>query len=203
MDKPTRKNARGKVLSTLIKEGDTVIDVGANIGTISLALTQRLGRAGKCHAIEPHPRVYKYLKNNIALNNLKHQIKTYNFALGENEKTVLFSDQSDDSNNQISEKGSISVKVKKLDDVVNLANIHLLKIDVEGYEYEVLKGAKNIAMKSKIIYLECVPELLEKHNAREEQLISLLKKYGFKIFQVNGKELVENKVRNHSKKKCF
>ena len=197
---PEERMQEERFLSTLIKKGDTVIDVGANIGTISLALTKRLGKLGKCHAIEPHPRIYKYLKNNIALNNLEQQIETYHVALGENEKTVLFSDQSDDSNNQVSENGPINIEVKKLDDIVNLANIQLLKIDVEGYEYEVLKGAKNIAMNSKLIYLECIPELLEKYNAGEEQLVSLLKKYGFKVFQVKGEKLIENKVGSHLKK---
>ena len=58
-------------------------------------------------------------------------------------------------------------------------------------------------MNSKIIYLECIPELLEKYNAGEEQLVSLLKKYGFKVFQVKGEKLIENKVDEVIRKKCF
>ena len=67
-----------------------VIDVGANVGFFTLLFSILVGQHGKVYAFEPHPRIYKYLRGNLALNTVKN-VHTYNIALGSRNKTTHFS----------------------------------------------------------------------------------------------------------------
>ena len=134
-----------KFLHLLLRDGDTVLDVGANIGTIALTASGIVGSAGKVYAIEPHPRTFVSLKSNIALNK-RTNIHVINVALGAHSGTVLFSD-SDDSQSAVIHHPSelqsqfLEVPVRRMDDLpLGKIPITLLKIDVEGYEKLVLEG---------------------------------------------------------------
>lgn len=188
-------------LSGLVKTDDLIIDIGANIGTISLAIASKV--QGKCeiHAVEPHPTIYKYLKNNIKLNRKSECIKTHCMALGETSGNVFFTNCSDDTNNALNKNGDIIVKIQKLDTLIKTKRqIALLKIDVEGYEYQVLKGAQRILMQSKTVYLECIPEILSKNNSSEISICELLEQAGFSIYYVDGKNIKPNVIGSHNKK---
>ena len=101
---PKERISEEQYLASLVKAGDTVIDVGANIGTVALAFAKKIQTTGSVIAFEPHPNVFSYMNDNITLNNANNQIKTYCMALGEKPEKLFFSDQSDDTNNAISEK---------------------------------------------------------------------------------------------------
>lgn len=197
---PNERKKEEKFLCSLVKKGDCVIDVGANIGTISLALNSVIGESGRIYAFEPHPRIYSYFIDNIALNGCENSIEAFCMGLGENEKTLFFSDQSDDSNNSISENGDIQVSVSALDNVIFEQRISLLKIDVVGYEYQMLQGAKNTCLNVDIIYLECIAEMLTPNDADEEKICNFLTNFGFQIYQVIGDTLVDNIIGSHKKK---
>ena len=140
------------------------------------------------------------MRENIELNSATNQIKCYCMALGKKPEMLLFSDQSDDTNNAISDKGKIEVEVCRLDDVIARKKINLLKIDVEGYEYQVLQGAKETCKNSDIIYLECIQSMLEPNGGSEEKICNFLTDLGFKIYQVNDNKLTENIIGSHKKK---
>ena len=188
-------------ISSIVEAGDIAIDVGANIGTVSFALSKKTGQSGKILAFEPHPAVFTYLADNIALNGLEECIKPYCMALGETVETLYFSDQSDDTNNAVSDKGTIEIHVKRLDDMVARDKaVRLLKIDVEGFEYQVLLGAKETCKNTDIIYLECIPAMLEPNGGSERKICAFLEDLGFKISQVMGDTLVDNVIGSHKKK---
>jgi FkbM family methyltransferase len=111
--------------------------------------------------LNPHPRIYSYLENNIELNKQNQCILTHCTALGEKAGTMFFSDKSDDTNNQLGTEGKLKVAIQMLDEVIpNKHPISLLKIDVEGFEYQVFQGASRVLEQTDFIYLECIPEML-------------------------------------------
>ena len=186
------------VLQQFLNEGDTLIDVGANIGFLSLVGAVKVGRSGHVHSFEPFPSTYSILEENKAINDFEH-LKLHQFALGnENETQIIYPENKNRGGasiiNHVSERG-ISINVKKLDDF-NFENpINVLKIDVEGYEFEVLKGAECTVRKDH-------PKLIIEHSLDREntainfELYNWVLSLGFyKIFRLKGgKERSSNLV---------
>jgi FkbM family methyltransferase len=168
------------------KEGDIVVDIGAAFGFYTILASKMIGPIGKVIAIEPQPESFHMLNSNIKLNKLSN-VKTLNYAVFSKEtKLQLYSSYS-----IIPERAGkntldfIEVDCNKLDNLIlqtgKINEVNWIKIDVEGAELEVLKGAANILSKGKDISL-----LIEIHNISEgrnhyQSIIDLLKKYDFKI----------------------
>lgn len=83
-----------KSLSEFVRAGDTVVDVGANIGTVSIPMAQTVGNQGRVIAIEPHPLSFRYLQENVQLNHHEEVVSAINCALGAEHGQVYFSDHS-------------------------------------------------------------------------------------------------------------
>lgn len=135
-----------------LKNGDVFFDVGANIGLVSLFAGKLVGENGKVFSFEPHPEVYNDLQENIRINSFKN-ILSFNIGLGnENKKMTLFSNlnvnRGASSLIQPSDpSGEFKVVVKKLDDFLEenlIKRVDFVKIDVEGFELEVLKGMSHL-----------------------------------------------------------
>lgn len=156
-----------KKLSSLVKtEAPVVIDIGANVGDYSISLRRQYPRA-IITAFEPHPVTYVTLKNNVG--NL--QISTVQKACAATNGKVKFYDHSAEGSQhatlfkevieQLHKAAVIEYDIETITldtwfQEQSLSAIHLLKIDTEGNEMMVLKGAKEIISKNKIgiIYFE-------------------------------------------------
>lgn len=146
------------------------IDAGANIGKFSVIVAKRLGKKGKVFSIEPHPENFKMLKKNIELNGLKNVVPI-NAACSYSEGEIeLHLDEEGTGGHSIKKysksAGKKTMKVKSiLLDNLQIKNIKLIKIDVEGAEADVLRGAKKILKRDhpKIIFEawdeECLDEI--------------------------------------------
>lgn len=127
-----------------LKEEDLFFDVGANVGSYTL-LASGVKKA-RTIAFEPILKTYNILEKNIKLNRLEHLVVCENKGVGKELGTLNFTDVEDTTNHVINEKTKNSISV----DVVSLDCFHpklkpaLIKIDVEGFETEILNGAKNI-----------------------------------------------------------
>ena len=139
----------------IINEGDTVIDCGANIGLHSLELSLLVGDNGNVFSFEAIPAIYDCLNKTIELNEIEN-ITTINNGLfsKDNEDLVFKSDLSGRSG--LYRKSSVftksfTVKSITLDTYFKDYDkkIHFIKIDVEGCEFEVLEGAKELIKKHK------------------------------------------------------
>ncbi|MBX2833792.1 MAG: FkbM family methyltransferase [Micavibrio sp.] len=194
------RSSEEKFLRTLIEPENTLIDIGANIGNISLAL------APHCKNIlsfEPHPRTFQYLSDNISLNGAQN-ITPHNLALGREKGELHFSSLSDDSQNCVStKKTSLSVSVCRLDDIAPAVPIKLIKIDVEGYEGEVLKGAEAVCKRTKYIYLECIEEALNKYGWSEVELVKFLQELNFTLNEVSDTGLKPYNEKSQDTKKML
>ncbi len=125
-----------------VRSNDIYIDVGANIGT-SLIPAAKSIKGGTAIGFEPHPKVFKYLKENVSLNNLEDSVELHNCAMGNEPGYLEFSEnRGDDTANKVMLTGKgITVPVKLLDDIgERYSRIDLVKIDVEGYEKFVIEG---------------------------------------------------------------
>lgn len=192
------KNERIKeenFICSFLKKGDKVFDVGANIGTVSLACAKIVGNTGKVKSFEPNSKIFQYLKKNIEINNYSKIIQAHNFGLGSKNKNYKFTEFSDDTSNTPSDNGKSIITIKKLDDFIK-EKINFLKIDVEGFEYEVLKGAKNSLKEIEFVYFECNRDLLDKHNSSEKMICDFLKRLNFIVYQVVDYKLKKNMMNN-------
>ena len=170
------------------KQGDIVIDIGANIGRYTIISSKRVGTKGKVVAIEAHPGNFEILNRNIKLNQLTNIIPL-NYAAYSKETKIKLYVPDEESGYTIyhtlmerTGKKFVEVNANTLDYLLQLNQIrqeevNWIKIDVEGAELEVLKGATNVLSKSKDISL-----LIEVHGLNNYRpLVEFLSSYNFKI----------------------
>ena len=179
-----------------INEGDTVIDVGAHIGEYTLLGAKLVGTNGSIISVEPARDTIKSLKENIILNDFKNCL-VIEKAVGEKVETKsLYKVSKEDvygyldqyvKNKKLTKQSEIDVTT--IDEIVsseNLNLVNLLKIDVEGFEYEVLLGCNDTLKKNKIkkIIIEIHSEFLKAKGMNEDLIYTFLKKHGFKIKKI-------------------
>ena len=135
------------LLSALLKPGDTVIDVGANIGYVSLLAATLVGSQGRVLAIEPNPEVRAQLERNLARNGLRN-VQLFDCALSDAEgQLALFIGPPDNTGLSSfrmprDSARSISIRTRRFDDCFppQESSAAIVKIDVEGAELKVLRG---------------------------------------------------------------
>jgi len=138
------------IIKNILNKGDTFVDVGANIGLISVFASKVVGSSGKVIAFEPNPNTLKLLKKNIELNKCTNII-TSDHAIGNANKRAKIYDRWDSNRGSATlikpetSTDSYDIKISTLSDALSdNQKIDLIKLDIEGYELEALKGAENI-----------------------------------------------------------
>lgn len=178
----------------IIKSGDIILDVGANIGFHTLYFAELTGNKGKVYAFEPIPVNFKALTNNIQLNNFP-QIVSVNKALG---NTNTFMDIHIDNQDQNPGTFSIldiglkntTIECVKGDDYLKQQGVNkvdFIKVDVEGFELEVFKGlARTITQFSPIIIFEYDANYQSEINENPKELFHFLSNFGYQFFAIDG-----------------
>lgn len=168
----------------LLREGDTFLDVGANLGSYTLLAGKRCG--AKVIAVEPSPACVKRLRENCEMAGIKTEIinKAVTSAEGVHDEQLYLND-SVSCENRVSKtqvNGMKAVEKATIDDILNcMERVVLMKMDIEGYEYEALKGAeKALSCKIRSIIIE------DKSPETEE----ILKRYGFSEMSYTPKSRV-------------
>lgn len=174
-----------------IQPGDTVIDVGANIGQTAIQSCLKAGRDGVVVAFEAHPRTFRFLQGNLKLNGCT-QVQAKNLALGDAAGVLHFSDLSRDDMNEITASGTLAVPVQRLDAVVPAGTlIDLLKIDVEGFELPVLQGAGQLLGTTRCVFCEMCEAHVQRHHYTTAELLGLLEQAGFRNYVLNGRRQLQ------------
>jgi FkbM family methyltransferase len=173
-----------EVFRQLVRPGQTVLDVGANIGAHTVPLAKLVGRSGRVLAFEPQRTVYYALCGNVAQNNLD-QVHCFHAAVGERAGTIAVPEIDSDAEFNFgglalsaapASAASATVSVLRIDDL-KLTACDLIKVDVEGMEREVLAGAsETIRRFHPLLYVE------DDRREKSAALHALLKSLGYEFY---------------------
>lgn len=166
------------------KPGDIVVDVGANVGEVSIVMSRGVGPSGRVLAFEPSPRVYGYLLGNLELNGCVN-VTARNAALGAAAGMARMTDDRRDDMNRLSDDGRVRVECSTLDrEVPADARPALIKIDVEGTELDVLKGGAAVLSRAACVNCEMWASHFERHGYTMGDLIAHLRAARFATFVI-------------------
>lgn len=156
----------------LLRSGDLFVDVGANIGSYTVLASKAIGTNSV--TLEPVPQTFERLQRNININDISNLVDARCCAVGAINGAIKFSSDCDTTNQVVDDKYNgawVEVPVLSLDEILQTLKPTLIKIDVEGYEPEVIEGAKETLKSDSLLAI-----LLETVNAEIE---NALKANGF------------------------
>jgi FkbM family methyltransferase len=169
------------------REGDTVIDIGAHIGRYTITSSKQVGSTGKVVAIEADPDNFQLLKRNIALNNLTN-VLPLNYAVFSTRTIMKLYEQSASAKynsvmlTRARTMNYVEVNADTLDSILEqntINQVNWIKIDVEGAEFEVLKGS------TKTLSSNDISLLVEIHNIDDpshyDNILDFLKYHNYEI----------------------
>ncbi|HLG33692.1 MAG TPA: FkbM family methyltransferase [Bacteroidia bacterium] len=193
-------------LLALCKPGDVIIDIGTNIGFSLLSMAKISGTVGFVLGFEPDPVNFRQLEKNIALNNFTN-IKVTQTGLGDEpgkfklENIVEFNSGGKRivaaGNAALSDYAEVEINTLDnfLESNVPLSKIDLIKIDVEGFEFNVLKGATNaIRNYSPVLFIELDDNNLRQQSSGAKELIHFLAENGYAIINAESKSSVDKET---------
>ena len=166
------------------KEGDVILDVGANLGAFSIRSSRSVGEGGRIVAVEPESTNFRLLRENVQMNGCKN-ITPIRTALGEQPGKASLNVYKKRGNNSFIRKKTESlehqeeVQMGTIDELVSecgLSRLSLIKVDTEGYELKVLQGGKKTIqnLKPKIVG-EAHPHISDAASV----ILSYLEEYGY------------------------
>jgi FkbM family methyltransferase len=179
-----------------LREGERFVDVGANIG--SYTILAAVNAKANVTAFEPVPKTFSYLKRNVATNHVIERVHLHNNAVGAEQKILTFTAGLDAANHVLANGSGKSgdvceVECVRLDDVITTPPI-LIKVDVEGFETEVINGGMKTfsspELKAIIIELNGSGT---RYGYNEKQIHETLQSLGFKpyIYEPFTRQLTE------------
>lgn len=184
------------VFVKILKDGDIVLDIGANIGYFSLLARHCVGKDGHIYSFEASPAICKMLIRNIGINSIDN-VSVYNNAVIDSERNVDFY-VANDSHLGISSIRSINdasykqvIKGISIDSLLDkVCNIKLIKIDIEGAEYHALKGMIKVIQRDRpYIVFELTDMYLRDAGSSANDVMQLLYDNNYICYQITWEGL--------------
>ena len=178
----------------LLRAGDVCLDVGANVGALSLSMSHRVGQNGRVIAFEPGPLLFERLERNLDLSGA-HNVEAHQIGLSNKRGKLFWSlEEGDNAGNAMlsSSGGDTVVEVQRLDDcdfISGLQRIDFVKIDVEGMELEVIEGGISAIKRHHPMML--VETLFSGDAAQDEKIktmFDLLGAVGYESWEIDTSE---------------
>jgi FkbM family methyltransferase len=176
-----------------LRPGDTFVDVGAFIGLYAIAVALRLKGTGRVIAFEPDDRSYSLLQEHVRLNRLEDQVELHEVSVSDKDGRCHFlADGSSEARFVSSDREHTAVvkRTVRLDSVLAEKRIDLLKIDVEGYEEMVLRGAQNLlhapSFRPRSVFIEVHPYAWTSSGTTSDGLLGLLDDAGYRVQTIEG-----------------
>ena len=171
------------IVARFVKPGMTVLDIGGNAGFYTLAFSRLVGDSGHVYAFEPFAENANNILKHVALNSLVN-VSLLQMAVSDRGGVVGFHIASSNSMGSISDERNYVIPTNSLDGLIAEGEIpvpDVIKMDVEGAESLVLKGAKNLLGNKKTVLIIAL------HGQRQrDECTKLLDSAGFDIFPLNG-----------------
>ena len=162
----------------VLEKGMKFIDVGAHIGKYTIRAARMVGGEGRVVAVEPDKDNFEFLIKNIKLNDLENCIPL-NVAAGSTDGEIILFSGPNSAENSIKQdfgKGSSKVPVKAMDNILaenKIGDVDLIKVDVEGAEYEVVKGLeKTLNSKEPVLVIEAL-------TRDKDRVLNYMRKIGY------------------------
>ena len=182
-----------RVLKTILRPGNAAIDVGASLGMHTIAMANAVGPGGHVDAFEAEPRLMPVLNRTAATNGM-HHVSLHACAVGSRDGEVSFNVAQTIGHSSLYDLGSeslvrekISVAMKMLDTAIaSDVDVNLIKIDVEGAELDVIRGAKRILSQSTdcAIVAECGPSHLRRIHVSLQDWIGEFTSLGYESYTI-------------------
>jgi FkbM family methyltransferase len=191
-------------LMSIIKEDYVIIDIGANIGRFTFHFAQ-IAKKGRVICFEPDSTNYAALQINANLNNFDN-ISFYQLGLGSSaERVPLFNvnENNPGMNRVLPNESNIAfpfemIDIKRLDQIEELLDINkidLIKIDVEGFEFEVLQGSERLIDQFKpFLFVEINSDNLDEHNSSVQELLKWILSKGYLIRDASSNQSLGEKL---------
>jgi FkbM family methyltransferase len=188
-----------------LRPGDVFVDVGAHVGYFSLLASRCVGEAGRVVAVEASPKTYALLLDNLALNEHARNVRALNVAAGSHEGTIPFYRSGDTttgiSSTRMRPGAALEAEVRVaplatlLDD--DLERVRLVKIDVEGAEFEAVEGllsaADRLRRDAEIVVETSADWEHRGRRADANDLIDVFRAHGFHAYKMVKELLVTPK----------
>ena len=183
-----------QLFNDIIKNGEVLVDVGANIGYFTLLMAKLSGPTGKIFSFEPEDNNFELLDKNVKCNNYQNIVLEKKGVSDHNGTNKFFLSTKNTGMHSLQKirDGSKEIKIDviKLDDYFStldlVEKISLIKIDVEGAEFQVLNGMKTILKNENLrLLIEFIPEHLEKHGTNPSDVLKILDDNNFELYQIN------------------
>jgi FkbM family methyltransferase len=188
-----------KFLSKIVRPGDTFIDIGSNIGYYTVIAARLVGARGKVIAVEPVKKTFDRLNRNIQLNHFKN-VSPYRLALSSTDGILPMNVSQDgyDAWNSLTKpaRGDAyvveEVQTQKIDEFVRTNHIDgivkMVKIDVEGWESELIKGGSEFfaRLTSPILQIEFNETALNSAGSSARQLFEQVIAFGYQFYAYDG-----------------
>jgi len=179
-----------ETIKDIVKKGDIVMDIGANIGYYTLLLARFVGDKGKVIAFEPDSDNFVLLKKNVEINGYKNVILVQKAVSNKTEKIKLYLHKNDKKQHSIydssNSRKSIEVESIRADNYID-EKVDFIKIDIEGAEGEAVLGMDDLLKKNEKIKIitEFSPCSLEKSSVGPKEFLELLLEHNFKLCEIN------------------
>jgi len=185
-----------KVVKKIIKKGDVVVDLGAMIGYYTLIFAKLVGNEGKVHAFEPEPTNFEILKKNVEINGYKNVILVRKAVSSKTGMEKLFISKWNKGGNTMLDLKDFDQSIKidsiRLDDYLTdfAGKIDFIKIDIEGFEIEAIKGMSSVLQKMKNIKImtEVNPYRIHAFGKEPKEYLQCLERLGFILYHLDQKK---------------
>jgi FkbM family methyltransferase len=194
------------VIDRVFKGGaGTYMDIGANIGFTVIPLAR--ARPGvQCHAFEPEPQNFLFLRKNIAAHGVEQTVRLYNLAAFSQECTLAFELAASHSGDHRvrtgraiqeallheDERQVIEVKATRLDSLFNLSHLAhpvMIKMDTQGSEVQIFRGGEKLLKEADFLYAEFAPYWIRRVGDSPEEYLDILRASGFRWGWTEGENL--------------
>ena len=184
-------------IMTHLRPSDTIADVGAFIGLYTVSLAKRVGTLGKIIAYEPDPDNCAVLKAHLALNKVTARVEVVEAVVSDRVGNVSFQ-IGEASQSRVAATATGNTRTMSsvtLDQMFAHRPLDMLKIDVEGHEEAVLRGAASVLQSHerapRVIYVEVHPYAWATVGTSSTSLLRFLRGYGYEVATLDGQQVAQ------------